>query len=218
VISAGNDIIDLSQVDKDKTCQHKFYSKILSSAEQVLYQQTELAALPFAHYVWLLWSVKESAYKFLKRNQPELLFSPIKIVVESIDIYEEQQSSDSDFLASDNKIRRYKGKLTSGKQTLYFRSNITDKWIASFVNHDERFENVHVGVQTIDEQTYLAQSTSAKTLLIKSLNVYLKGAIDIEKSTIGYPMVFCDSKKTDIAASLSHSGIYVSYAFNLCAI
>ena len=67
MISTGNDIVALGLINKQRTCEPRFYSKILSASEQALYHQSEFTALPFEHYVWLLWSVKESTYKFLKR-------------------------------------------------------------------------------------------------------------------------------------------------------
>ena len=84
--STGNDIVALGSVDKHRTGQYRFYSKILSASEQTLYQQMQFANLPFEHYLWLLWSVKESTFKFLKRTKPELIFSPAKIIIQYLEI------------------------------------------------------------------------------------------------------------------------------------
>ncbi len=82
--SAGNDIVALRCIDIQRTGQFRFYSKILSTSEQTLYHQPLLADMPFENYVWLLWSVKESVYKFLKRSIPDLIFSPTKICIQEI--------------------------------------------------------------------------------------------------------------------------------------
>lgn len=77
MISIGNDIVSLKVIDIPRTQSPQFYSKILSPSEQQLYQE-QFNTLPFGHFVWLLWSVKESVYKCLHRHDPHLLFSPIK--------------------------------------------------------------------------------------------------------------------------------------------
>ena len=64
MISAGNDIAALAKVNKERIPQPRFYSKILSDSERALYHQPQLTILPFENYVWLLWSVKESVYKY----------------------------------------------------------------------------------------------------------------------------------------------------------
>src|SRR5476651_714407 len=83
--SIGNDIIALKTIDVPRTQNPRFYSKILSPAEQLLYQSC-CPTLHFHHFVWLLWSIKESAYKCLQRLQPELVFSPVKIEISHLDV------------------------------------------------------------------------------------------------------------------------------------
>src|ERR1700691_5688102 len=84
MISAGNDIISLNAINITRTKQEKFYSKILSPTEKELYNQAEFTTIPFENFVWLLWSIKESAYKYLKRNNPGLVFIPIKFTVKQL--------------------------------------------------------------------------------------------------------------------------------------
>ncbi len=78
--SAGNDIVALNAVDHQRTVSANFYSKFIIPAEQDLYKQSPaMETVSFCSFVWLLWSVKESAYKFVKRLQPELIFSPSRL-------------------------------------------------------------------------------------------------------------------------------------------
>jgi phosphopantetheinyl transferase (holo-ACP synthase) len=83
--STGNDIVALGAIDRQRSNQIQCYSKILSVSEQALYARQDFKAMPFENFVWLLWSVKESAYKYLKRLRPDLLFAPVKIVVQGLD-------------------------------------------------------------------------------------------------------------------------------------
>src|ERR1700739_3692703 len=77
--STGNDIVALTAINVARTKQPNFYSRIVTSGEQELYYSTLQDQLPFEHFVWLVWSVKESAFKYLKRVDPGLIFSPSKM-------------------------------------------------------------------------------------------------------------------------------------------
>src|SRR5205809_451717 len=79
----GNDLIDLKLTDAARTQSPRFYSKILADTEQRLYHNLT-AALSFQQFVWLLWSIKESAYKAMQRHQPHLVFTPVKVEVVNV--------------------------------------------------------------------------------------------------------------------------------------
>ena len=83
MLGTGNDIVALAAINVERTRQSNFYSKILSLSEQQLYNELQ-SQLPFENFVWLAWSVKESAYKFLKRFMPDLVFSPTKIMITNL--------------------------------------------------------------------------------------------------------------------------------------
>src|SRR5215469_9103806 len=87
--SAGNDIVSFSAINSARTKQQRFYSKILTTAEENIYRQPGFASIPFENFVWLLWSVKESAYKYLKRANPALIFTPVKFIVRQLDAPEQ---------------------------------------------------------------------------------------------------------------------------------
>ena len=83
--STGNDIIGLKIINPQLTKQERFYSKILSFSEIELYYRKASATIPLENFIWLVWSIKESVYKYQKRNFPDLLFSPGKIIIQTID-------------------------------------------------------------------------------------------------------------------------------------
>src|SRR5450756_2548986 len=123
--SAGNDIVALRSVDKQRTSQFRFYSKILSALEQALYHQPQFTEMPFENYVWLLWSVKESAYKYLKRTFPSLVFSPIKFVIQHIKIPAGPLMTKFEGIQWENTgygEEFYRGKVIYGSHIFYFRS------------------------------------------------------------------------------------------------
>jgi phosphopantetheinyl transferase (holo-ACP synthase) len=217
--SAGNDIVALRSVDKQRTGQFRFYSKILSAPEQAMYYQSQFAEMTFDNYVWLLWSVKESAYKYLKRIIPDLVFSPTKIVIWDIQFPIETLMTKFEGTRWENTgycgEEFYRGCVIYGSQTYYFRSKITEDWIATVVNDDKDFDNVCWGIQIIDDNSYVYQSKSAKILLLNNLNFFFPCDLHIEKSPVGYPVIKKGTQNLYIPVSLAHDDHFVAYSFVL---
>ena len=216
--SVGNDIVALRSVDKQRTSQFRFYSKILSALEQALYHQPQFAEIPFENYVWLLWSVKESAYKYLKRTIPGSVFSPTKIIIQHIEIpvgplinkFEGIQWESNGY-----NEEFYRGKVIYGSHTFYFQSKISEEWIATVVNDNENFENVWWGIQSIDDAGYYHQSKAVRTLLLNKLNSFFPGDLQVEKNPVGYPVILKDLEDLHIPVSLAHDDRFVAYSFIL---
>ncbi len=215
--SAGNDIVALSRINKQRTGQFNFYSKILSISEQELYNGQQLSELSFVKYVWLLWSVKESSYKYLKRFIPELKFTPTKFVIQQIEISTGPFNKRENSQWESDKISEsyYRGKVLFESHSLYFRSKINGEWIATVVNDNEDFENVWWGIQAIDDTSHCHQSKAAKAFLMNKLNSLFTKEIHIGKSSIGFPIILKDSDDLDIPVSLSHDDRFVAYSFLL---
>ena len=216
--SAGNDIVALNAVGKQRTNEFRFYSKILSESEQEMYHQPHLEGMPFEHYVWLLWSVKESAYKYHKRNIPHLEFSPTRFVIQHITIPPWASSTkfeDSSWENNSLSEEFYKGKITYASDNFYFQSKISEEWIATVVNDDKDFENVHWGVQHIAEAGYIHQSKAARTFLLNKLSSFFPGDLQIAKSTVGYPIILNGIQNMNIPVSLAHDARFVAFSFVL---
>ena len=212
--SIGNDIVDLRSVDKSRTEEPRYYSKILSAGERELYHSSQLSQLPFFIFVWVLWSVKESGYKYLKRNFPDLVFSPTKIIVKNIICPNNAQLPGSlIWNNTDSKDEFYSGHAVYGNINFYFRSKINSNWLTSAVNDSEDFENVYWGMKTIDSTEYAIQSQESKLLLLEKLSAFLQGDLKIEKRGTPYPSVFRDNENLNIPVSLSHDGNFIAYAF-----
>ncbi|TKC09137.1 4'-phosphopantetheinyl transferase family protein [Pedobacter frigoris] len=81
----GNDIVDLDRAARDSNWQRKGYlNKLFTASEQYL-----IASAPDASImVWLLWSMKESAYKINSRKTGLRSFAPVKLICDSIIINE----------------------------------------------------------------------------------------------------------------------------------
>lgn len=199
MISTGNDIVALGSINKTRTCDPRFYSKILSAVEQELYYRLEFATLLFENYVWLLWSVKESAFKYLQRNNHQLIFSPTKISVLTVDLHADQH---------------YSGSLQFGQHHLFFRSTITNDWISTVVNEDDDFEYIFNDVQAIEHDDYEYQSVAVRRFALNKLNTFFEDEFLLEKSEANYPVLVKNGKRVNTPVSLSHDGHFVACSFN----
>lgn len=214
MISAGNDIVDLRSVNKKRTADPRFYSKFISPAEEKIGHQSDLKILPFENHVWLLWSVKESAYKYLKRLQPELLFAPAKIQVNEIQ-YSSQPAVGTDPTGDILNEQIYIGAVSCGVRTLYFHSRVNADCIATIVNGTADFMNTIHEVKKITSSDYKSQSTAVRRFLLTKIATMFEGEFTIEKSAGGYPVLWRNGMASDLIASMAHDGFYVSYSLNL---
>jgi len=220
MISTGNDIISLNAINITRTKQPRFYSKILSGAERSLYNTPEFAAIPLASFVWLLWSVKESAYKFLKRIDPELVFTPIKFEVEQLHVpatftITHVEPEEFEGLGFDDRPV-LKGILSKGDIKLYSRSLVYDNLILSVVNSTDDFDNIYWGIKSIGNADHHTQSAAVREFLVASLqNVLDDEDITISKTPQGIPVLLSGGKVTQIPVSLSHHEHLIAYSFQL---
>jgi phosphopantetheinyl transferase (holo-ACP synthase) len=219
MISAGNDIVALTAINAARTKQPEFYSKILSPAEKSLYQAPLLEAIPFEIFVWLLWSVKESAYKFLQRLEPALLFTPVKFEVRELNI-------PAGFIINNFNGEAFESigfadcltiesTLNFGEFMLYSRSLIYDKLLLSTVNNTDNFDAVYWGIKVIESADTEVQSTSVREFLLNRLKALgFKNPV-ISKNGHGIPVLLDDDEETAVPISLSHHDCLIAYAFRL---
>jgi phosphopantetheinyl transferase (holo-ACP synthase) len=207
VTSAGNDIVALNLVDIERTHLHAFYSKFITPAELLLHQDL---AISFEGFVWLLWSVKESAYKYLKRNDEHLVFSPSKLIVQELLILAEV---DSDRLDTDQPVDTYySGVISNGSAAIKFKSAVNSQFIATIINEGD----VYWGVQIIANGDYHTQSNTVRIFALAKLNdIIVTDDLWIDKHPSGYPFILNGAHPLQIPLSFAHHGCYVSYAFQL---
>jgi phosphopantetheinyl transferase (holo-ACP synthase) len=220
MISTGNDIVSVNAINITRTKQYKFYSKILSGSENPLYKEFGLAGIPFENFIWLLWSIKESAYKFLQRNDPDLIFTPVKFVVKSLFLppaytvinVNATKIEETGF----NNVACIKGVISFGSYTLYSRSIIHHEFIHSVLNYYDNFESTCWGVKLIDDSSNENQSKEVRLFLFERLQ-HLYGADDfkIRKNLHGCPILLKGTEEYVIPVSLSHHENIVGYSFQI---
>ena len=200
-VSTGNDLVSLEATQPERTTLPRFYSRILTPAETEGYHRHRLAAsgLPFDHYIWLCWSVKESVYKYKKRLYPELVFAPLRIAIRQLDLPDGPQGY-------------YQGTV----ETLYSRTRIQDGVIMTIVSEDPEFSDTHWGYSTIGSATYAEQSAAVRTLLMEELRTVLScDDLRLQKDPAGCPIVLAEDQPLAIPVSLAHHDRYVGYSYRL---
>jgi phosphopantetheinyl transferase (holo-ACP synthase) len=198
--STGNDIVAMQATQPEKTNRLRFYSRILTVAEQQLYDRLDRSSLAFDHYTWLCWSIKESAYKFNKRNSPDLVFAPLKITI-------------SELLppASEG---YYRCRVSFGQEMLFSCSLVRDGIVVTVVSEDEQFTDTHWGFQSIGSSAYACQSSSVRTFALQHLSTALsRNDLQLQKDQNGCPIVLAGQQRLDIPLSLAHHDTYVAWSF-----
>jgi phosphopantetheinyl transferase (holo-ACP synthase) len=218
MISAGNDIVSIAAINTVRTQQPAFYKKILSETEITQYNQAYSDIISFEVYVWLLWSIKESAYKYLQRLNPELIFSPTRFIVSNLwkpkqPLIESFGSSQLEAVGFDDE-RTWTGLITCGNNTLHSRSVLYPDVIHSIVNHENMFKNVYWGIKTINNTSPAIQSAVVRTFVLDKLNnLFSTKKLRVDKSKYGYPVIFDGQNQIQLPVSLSHHEHFVAYSF-----
>ena len=216
--SAGNDIVALNAIDIQRTRDARFYSKFITDSELAIYQQLS-TSLPFEVFVWMLWSVKESAYKYLQRHDAGLQFSPIKFIVEQLNIPADFNLTSFTGIYWDSEETPAKyitGSVSLGNTRLYFRSYLTLDLITSVVDTNEQFDNVYWGIQLIESSDHQHQSHEVREFaLIKIKSLLAIDDLRIVKSEIGYPVVMEGGTPLEVDLSFAHHDRWVGYSFVL---
>lgn len=221
--STGNDIVALNVINRLRTNHYSFYSKILSVSEEALYTRPGFEEMPFEEFVWLLWSVKESVYKYLKRIVPGLVFSPTKIFIHGIfPPYRQAHKSFGGIQWENNKSESseelFKGVIICGSDIFYSRSKIHDELISTVVSNDKNFKNTIWGIKSIDDTAYKNQSKTVRAFVLEKLNSILPDGYDnlsISKNRHGCPVVLKGAMEMNIPVSLAHHDHFIAYSFLL---
>jgi phosphopantetheinyl transferase (holo-ACP synthase) len=186
----GNDIVDLSHI-KTRWKGRRFLDKVFSKKEQKLISASENPN----QTVWLLWSMKEAAYKADVQRFEKRYFNPKKLVCHF--------SSSTD------------GYVSIGKRTYYTTSIISKNYIYSVasLNFLKCYESAII---KLENDLYLTQSVSLKNHFMKSISkskgLYFNH-LSIRKNAIGVPEIFHNNLKFPIQISLTHCGNYGGYVY-----
>jgi len=207
-VSTGNDIVALGATDSERTSRYRFYSRILTRTElQSFHHLPADAGISFSHYVWLMWSIKESAYKYCSRSETSLVFAPLTIPVVQVT---------HRGAGSWHGMVRYRGVL------LHSRSLVRTGFISSVVSSEPDLGRTRHGVRRIPQADRSSQSALARKFALQSLASEfpvaaggVAAALRIVRQPDGPPEVWAGEKLLDVPVSLAHHDCLVAWSYRL---
>ncbi|MCC8425885.1 4'-phosphopantetheinyl transferase superfamily protein [Mucilaginibacter sp. UR6-11] len=207
MISAGNDIVALKAIDKERTCLPAFYSKFIIPAELLLHNPDQIS---FENFVWLLWSVKESAYKYLKRGDSDLVFAPHKLSITEIRVPDDLETTE---LNTDQSVGLfYAGTVSFKGAEHHFQSVLNDDFVGSII----KGRHSCWGIRRINATDYSSQSAAVRLFVLDKLKESLTlDSLEIKKHAAGYPVLYNGNEPIDIPISFSHHDRYIAYSFQI---
>ena len=187
----GNDVVDLKKARTQSNWQRNgFLNKVFTKKEQQVIKNAKDSFTT----VWLLWSMKESAYKIYSRQHNVRFFAPKKF---ECDINNSQH-------------------VVKFNNTVYFtKSSITINTIYTVATLNIN-EFVASDFFKLKNDTYAFQNNTSyerlKYEISNQLNIPI-AKIKIEKDSNGIPHV--NHEKIN-SISISHHGVFGAYAFIKC--
>jgi phosphopantetheinyl transferase (holo-ACP synthase) len=216
MLSAGNDIVSFAEIDPVRTKQAAFYKKILTDWEVIQYQKLADTIAAFEVYVWLLWSVKEAAFKFLRRLNSQIVFSPSKFIVGDIKSLEISAFKSLGFDETKNALNKttWHGHITVDKTELMYFSVIGVDYVHSIIHQVHNSGESYAGVKHITDTSAQNQSSEVRKLCLDQLRQLMPGIqFNINKSEQGVPFIYNIDEKVTYPVSFSHHGHFVAYSF-----
>ena len=205
----GNDIIDLKFTQQSHWNRPRYLNKLFSQKEQ---QQIFNASEP-SKKVWLLWSMKEAAYKLYLQtsnskpfynpkafeccfeNKPKVTFKEFRCEITS-KITNNYIISEAN--TDSNEILNQSRKLSGQNDSYSIDSLLTSK-VIYFEQSDYKFQS--------ETLKHTLKNDIAKSFKTKVNN------IDIKKNDSGVPFLIFENQCFNL--SLTHHGNYGAYAISL---
>jgi phosphopantetheine--protein transferase-like protein len=189
----GNDIVDLKVASIESDWKRdRFLNKLFTVSEQKMIQSAEKPS----HIIWLLWSMKESAYKIFSRQFKKRFFAPLNFVCE---------------LDSANK-----GTVTALNKTYLTESIYNQNFIytTARINKASKITSSYFGSY---KTTYKHQHQEVYSKLLKSLSEIFKTPthlLEIRKDGYGAPRVYQNNRALSVEISISHHGQYGAFCIS----
>lgn len=188
----GNDIVDLKFASSSLNWREKrFMEKVFSAKEQKIISDS----LNSFQTLWLLWSMKESAYKIYVRQYADKFFAPSKL--------------QCNLLSSNDGI------VEIFHET-YKTNTIIDKDYIYSIAYKDSSENILSDCFKLGNTAYSNQHYTSYQNLLYAIaeheNVSAKSLL-IRKDEFGTPVLYRNNQAHSITLSITHHGHYGAYAF-----
>jgi phosphopantetheinyl transferase (holo-ACP synthase) len=190
----GNDVVDIADSDTDAGRLHpRFDGRVFQPSERGL-----IATSPQPGRTrWLLWALKESAYKAARKEEPTTVFSPVRFVATL-------QDEASAFVCAGD--RRFQASISCGPGYVHAVA-----WQASDLPAVTR-----VAVARLPNGE-TSPSAAARRLVLEQLAPLLgvaPSALAIQREA-RIPSLWVHGRRSGADLSLSHHGRFVAFACRL---
>lgn len=187
----GNDVVDLTFASiGHRWKEQRFMDKVFSIDEQNLIADADNQF----QTIWLLWTMKESAYKIHVQQYSKHFFVPTKITGQ---------------LHS-----KTEGSVEICNDIYHTSSNITKDYIYT-IACKENSKNVTGGCFKIKDASYTTQRRESYRSVLRTFSKLSNScieALEIRKNKFGVPEIFWNHRKQLIPFSITHHGHYYGCA------
>ncbi len=187
----GNDIVDLKLASiQSNWNRNRFLDKVFTKHEQELIKSSTNSF----KMVWLLWSMKESAYKIHVQQNLQQFLNPKKLQCKLISEIE--------------------GTVEVNEKEYITKSEINNDFICTIASlkNDKNIVNTTF---KLDDNSYVTQHKESYKKLIDIASKKWKRPIKdfhIKKNKVDVPKLFMNTKELPTSFSISHHGHYGAYA------
>ena len=193
----GNDIVDIAFAKNESNWKRpRFLDKIFTIKEQKYIAEAQQPEM----MVWLLWSMKESAYKLHVQIFKKRFFAPKRLVCSLLDL----------------NGKECVGRVVCDDFTCFTQSEFSDQFvytISKFVRNEAYLSQTFM----IKNSKYITQHKEVYKKAITRLAEYSRKPIHqicVKKSNDGVPSFYYKKEKTKVAISITHHGNYGAFAIN----
>ncbi|SFD27512.1 4'-phosphopantetheinyl transferase family protein [Spirosoma endophyticum] len=197
----GNDIVDLAQAKQESNWRRAgFLDKVFTAHEQQLIHSANDPDC----MVWLLWSMKESAYKLVNRQTGKRVFAPQKLVCHL-------ESTGSETAVG----------TVFQERTYYTKSVITNQYVATVAFTVADSQPIDQFIIPFSNTTYQTQHTVIRATIKQQCAARLsvsESTICIYKNESCVPIVLVKDRlgsQLKLPLSISHHGHYGAYVVEL---
>lgn len=182
----GNDIVDFQLAAEENNYGRKgFLEKVFNKEEQSYIANS---TAPFK-MVWLLWSMKESAYKAYLQEYATRFFSPIKLECKL--------------------LKNNKGSVLIQKEMFFTKSKLTKDFVYTVASDKKTNLKIASDCFQVDGKSYESQHKETQKKILKALAKKISQPVEnlkIKKNEAGVPQLFQDKILLKNTFSISHHG------------
>ncbi len=187
----GNDVVDLKQAALDSNWRRpRFLDKVFTAEEQQLIAN----ALDQHQMVWLLWSMKEAAYKLYLQEFGKPFFNPKKLQCRLVSLSE--------------------GTVCVFENTYHIQTEFVEDGLHAIATLKVS-TRTYAKLFLISSASHNVQSQNVREQLLKAVceqECISVSKLKVLKSNLGIPYLSVDGSRLQQSISLSHHGRYGGFA------